>query len=566
MDDEINEIWGALVHSKEGDIYTIKNEDYNFSIKPGTSITIGFQAEVKDTLDIPQIFKMPIGHMEIPQDDYLVSVAKVGDYETRIDIKNVSQDSICGWSIEFDTDLKINNNTGGEIRHIYDKINIQSYDYNSEIAPNETVSINLYNDKNCNEDVIDNICLYKYEIIELSQYRHIKFNSCIDINTTNKVVSEDINHTSLEDGEVISIEIEAVTEIDMGNNFDYVGCMVFKHNDKIVTEKVEGEMTLYNEGVKGELRGYVEEMPIVATVNYAFQNTQPYVFLAVNSVNSGEDYYKIYGQKQVGNDSITNNFLEMNNQENQGISKPISVSNNGVDEAEKSGVYSRANTDYDVLPRACTYEAFTYNGSNYYLGAVSLFSPIKTKANCTYTVRAKVNSHDGNAQYFFQKIYKMPGMITYFDSDASLIISTKSKKVDFVKASPDTTSWWDASIGLQIPFGKYLSMNLFSVTVPASITKTLSSINGSPYENKCKWRFKEHYDADIVNNDAVATKKGYAGYVKLVNEKNSKHTYTVVAKGNIYYKMNTKLANGEYESSYISEVETSKVITNYANN
>ncbi len=90
--------------------------------------------------------------------------------------------------------------------------------------------------------------------------------------------------------------------------------------------------------------------------------------------------------------------------------------------------------------KAAQYSVFSYGGKYYYLGAISLYCPKKTHGNELYAARAKVNTHEGNAKYYFQKIKRMPGAITYFHHDADLNIYTGSKRVDFIKASPTTTS------------------------------------------------------------------------------------------------------------------------------
>ena len=78
------------------------------------------------------------------------------------------------------------------------------------------------------------------------------------------------------------------------------------------------------------------------------------------------------------------------------------------------------------------------------------------------------------------------------------------------------TSWFTSSLSISIPFGNFLSLSIANVSVPARIKQKFSKIKGSTYDNKSQWNSNSQYSADIVNNNALTTKRGYAGYVQFV--------------------------------------------------
>ena len=220
------------------------------------------------------------------------------------------------------------------------------------------------------------------------------------------------------------------------------------------------------------------------------------------------------------------------------------------------------NKDYETLARTVQYSVYSYGGKHYYLGAISLYCPKKTHGNELYAARAKINTHEGNAQYYFRKAIKMPGAITYFHHDADLNIYTGSKRVDFIKASPNTTSWFTPSLSISIPFGNFLSLSIANVTVPAGIKQKFSKIKGSTYDNKSQWNFNSQYSADIANNNALTTKKGYAGYVQFVYSSKKTGNYHIYTKGTIHYKMKTRLSIYQYNSAFNVSVSTNCEVAN----
>lgn len=563
LEDDIKEIWGANVHNHINSFVVIENAGYNSDIAPGEKVSFGFRAIAKEQISIPNDFYNPVKLMEVPIENYSIDIQKINDYEMQIGITNKSQEEIRGWDLYFNADINVNSSNCGEFSDEGDKINIKSQEYCDALKPEQTLYISLYTSSKLEKIEISNMSLYENRIINYDAYSQVEFISRYNDEYTKEIIDVDDLKTDIED--YINVKVKTDDEIRIDKDCIYTGMVAFEHNDVMIDVNISGQLNLCEDGLYGQLSGYYNELPILLTVNYAIQNKQPYVFLAVGAIDSGNDYYKVYGNRENWNDNISKKISENDNLDSNEQLEPVSVDE---DEFIQNDIMmmDAGVSDYDTAARACQYAGFTYNNSTYYLGAVTLYTPIKTKSNGTYAVRAKVNSHDANAKLYAKKKFSMPGIVTYFNSNANLRIWTNSTSTDILKSSPNTTSWLTSSISLAIPFGKYLSLSVLNVTVPASVRKTLSSVYDSVWENQCNWRFNAHYDADIVNNNAYTTPKGYAGYVQLVNQRNSKHYYSMNAEGIIYYQVQTMAGNTYYDVAFNVTVKTQKLITNYPDN
>lgn len=107
MNDMIEEIWGADIYSYEGGIYTVNSEGYEQSIPFGKRKTISFRAEKKDvSASIPENFKIVSSYTLLDKVAYKLEIDSENDYQTKITIRNISDDTIMGWNIKFNTSMK----------------------------------------------------------------------------------------------------------------------------------------------------------------------------------------------------------------------------------------------------------------------------------------------------------------------------------------------------------------------------------------------------------------------------------------------------------------------------
>lgn len=467
-----------------------------------------------------------------------------------------------GWNIKFNTSMKKITSDIGEIKKQYD---YYTFVHNQDIVikPNQVFSFHVYGDKIDEKIRLSNFSIYSSRIIDVKKYANILFTSKVDSDATAKFMPKDKNHVEVKEGEYVTIDIKTDLEKCLSEKAEYSGVASFLHNNTIIHVHIKGELYILNEGVFGYLYGEYDGSSLAVTINDAFVNTEPYVMISFGELESGQDYYKVYGKRMKENDIMSDLITENNEVENS--SEKIVSMEESEDFAKGEVAIKKKvknNKDYETLARAVQYSVYSYGGKHYYLGAISLYCPKKTHGNELYAARAKINTHEGNAQYYFRKAIKMPGAITYFHHDADLNIYTGSKRVDFIKASPNTTSWFTPSLSISIPFGNFLSLSIANVTVPAGIKQKFSKIKGSTYDNKSQWNFNSQYSADIANNNALTTKKGYAGYVQFVYSSKKTGNYHIYTKGTIHYKMKTRLSIYQYNSAFNVSVSTNCEVAN----
>ena len=563
MNDMIEEIWGADIYSYEGGIYTVNSEGYEQSIPFGKRKTISFRAKKKDvSASIPENFKIVSSYTLLDKVAYKLEIDSENDYQTKITIRNISDDTIMGWNIKFNTSMKKITSDIGEIKKQYD---YYTFVHNQDIVikPNQVFSFHVYGDKIDEKIRLSNFSIYSSRIIDVKKYANILFTSKVDSDATAKFMPKDKNHVEVKEGEYVTIDIKTDLEKCLSEKAEYSGDASFLHNNTIIHVHIKGELYILNEGVFGYLYGEYDGSSLAVTINDAFVNTEPYVMISFGELESGQDYYKVYGKRMKENDIMSDLITENNEVENS--SEKIVSMEESEDFAKGEVAIKKKvknNKDYETLARTVQYSVYSYGGKHYYLGAISLYCPKKTHGNELYAARAKINTHEGNAQYYFRKAIKMPGAITYFHHDADLNIYTGSKRVDFKKASPNTTSWFTPSLSISIPFGNFLSLSIANVTVPAGIKQKFSKIKGSTYDNKSQWNFNSQYSADIANNNALTTKKGYAGYVQFVYSSKKTGNYHIYTKGTIHYKMKTRLSIYQYNSAFNVSVSTNCEVAN----
>lgn len=563
MNDMIEEIWGADIYSYEGGIYTVNSEGYEQSIPFGKRKTISFRAKKKDvSASIPENFKIISSYTLLDKVAYKLEIDSENDYQTKITIRNISDDTIMGWNIKFNTSMKKITSDIGEIKKQYD---YYTFVHNQDIVikPNQVFSFHVYGDKIDEKIRLSNFSIYSSRIIDVKKYANILFTSKVDSDATAKFMPKDKNHVEVKEGEYVTIDIKTDLEKCLSEKAEYSGVASFLHNNTIIHVHIKGELYILNEGVFGYLYGEYDGSSLAVTINDAFVNTEPYVMISFGELESGQDYYKVYGKRMKENDIMSDLITENNEVENS--SEKIVSMEESEDFAKGEVAIKKKvknNKDYETLARTVQYSVYSYGGKHYYLGAISLYCPKKTHGNELYAARAKINTHEGNAQYYFRKAIKMPGAITYFHHDADLNIYTGSKRVDFIKASPNTTSWFTPSLSISIPFGNFLSLSIANVTVPAGIKQKFSKIKGFTYDNKSQWNFNSQYSADIANNNALTTKKGYAGYVQFVYSSKKTGNYHIYTKGTIHYKMKTRLSIYQYNSAFNVSVSTNCEVAN----
>lgn len=117
---EITQIWNAFVFDHKGDIYQIKNAEWNSDIKPGESVSFSFQAKWdNETIQEPQNFQLSSERIKLDEENYNAEFSITDDwgegFNGKIKITNNMDEVINDWVLCFDFDYTIENVWNGRL-------------------------------------------------------------------------------------------------------------------------------------------------------------------------------------------------------------------------------------------------------------------------------------------------------------------------------------------------------------------------------------------------------------------------------------------------------------------
>ena len=166
----ITNIWNAEVSSNEGNNYVIKNVGWNQDIAVGNSIEFGISGN-HAFKGFPENYELIGTITEVAEDDYAIQYIVDSDwgtgYTSTISIRNNTDTVLEDWVLEFDFDREINEIWNGTIEeHEDNHYVVRNAEYNSTIAPGESVSIGI---KGCDGESGDepiNYVLYSYSVAQ----------------------------------------------------------------------------------------------------------------------------------------------------------------------------------------------------------------------------------------------------------------------------------------------------------------------------------------------------------------------------------------------------------------
>ena len=98
---------------------------------------------------------------------YKLEIDSENDYQTKITIRNISDDTIMGWNIKFNTSMKKITSDIGEIKKQYD---YYTFVHNQDIVikPNQVFSFHVYGDKIDEENILRTLAIFKIACPEAS--------------------------------------------------------------------------------------------------------------------------------------------------------------------------------------------------------------------------------------------------------------------------------------------------------------------------------------------------------------------------------------------------------------
>lgn len=142
---EITNIWKGVIDSNESGTYIIKNAGYNQDINPGSSVCFGFTAKTtEENIVYPASYKLLGTQTLAASDTYEISFKVTSDWQSafngEIKIKNISEEPIEDWQLEFDFEKNITRFwTADMISHEGNHYVIKNKGYNANIQPGKTL-------------------------------------------------------------------------------------------------------------------------------------------------------------------------------------------------------------------------------------------------------------------------------------------------------------------------------------------------------------------------------------------------------------------------------------------
>ena len=147
--DEYVNIWNASVDYRGANYYNIKNAGHNQNIRPGESVSFGFQAAYKgESVDIPQSYKILGDRLVVNNKECRIQFDVVNQWHDgcimNATLYNNSDKNIENWSMEYGFDFEIPNIWRAKIESRNgNTYKITNCEYNSVIRPGESETFGM---------------------------------------------------------------------------------------------------------------------------------------------------------------------------------------------------------------------------------------------------------------------------------------------------------------------------------------------------------------------------------------------------------------------------------------
>ena len=133
---EIKNIWNGVVAETEDSGYVIKNDESNQDIAVGKSVNFGFEAVCSGEIDLPDTFELLCFEEMVLSYKYEITLQVTDDWESgysgQIHIKNISDELIEDWRLEFDFADSINRFSDAKmLEHNENRYCIKNTGYNA---------------------------------------------------------------------------------------------------------------------------------------------------------------------------------------------------------------------------------------------------------------------------------------------------------------------------------------------------------------------------------------------------------------------------------------------------
>lgn len=147
--DQYTNIWNGVVDYRSAKYYNIKNAGHNQNIKPGETVTFGFQASFNgEKPDIPEKYSLVGDHLIINKKDCVPKFEVVNSWKDgcimNVSLFNASDKNIEDWALECKFDFEIANIWRTKISNKEGNgYTFKNCEYNSIIRPGETETFGM---------------------------------------------------------------------------------------------------------------------------------------------------------------------------------------------------------------------------------------------------------------------------------------------------------------------------------------------------------------------------------------------------------------------------------------
>lgn len=352
LENEITSIWNAEIQTKQDTYYTIKNAGWNQNIQPGSSITFSFIA-AGEFLNAPEEYRLLSSRKVVDNPDYEVEYSVsdywAGGFNGSIQIKNQSEKTLYGWSLEFDYAHDIDSIWNAEIAsHVEGNYQIDSMDYNQNILPGQSVTFGFNCLESDNSVNLTNIQVYQY-VFEEETSQEISTTEppeeTADISTGGGIDGGD----NIEDD---NKEVEKGEESgdNTGENKEDIERGEIQEGDDSEKEEMEGndaEIEATNqpdseekiEGESSDITEDTEDLTSEEVLEITKENAKDYVYIEYINGNTNESvtdnvffrndaseqisvFWKSSNEEVIGNDGVVH---RQNQDENVVITAEITV-------------------------------------------------------------------------------------------------------------------------------------------------------------------------------------------------------------------------------------------------
>lgn len=168
---EITNIWNGKVYSSVGGTYIIKNVGSNQDIDSKKSVSFGFTANAGKELQLPDKYKMITEQKKVDANKYELTYKVVTEWDKgfsgEIKIKNISDEVLEDWNIEFDFDKDIDCIWNATIlKHTGNHYVLTNSGYNQNISAGDCVNIGFNGHEKTNGISPNNYQLSSYQLYD----------------------------------------------------------------------------------------------------------------------------------------------------------------------------------------------------------------------------------------------------------------------------------------------------------------------------------------------------------------------------------------------------------------